>query len=254
MYLEKESHTLFVLNHAHKYGGERVEVFRLEDKNNQVVANYMRSIKITDPNVNGILNDLTVIGDFIYIAQGGTVPKPLEGNDHSALTGLKETFLALFSNAGTIRKCKNTRADNQSEEIGECVEEVSGLLGFGNGITTNGFTKLWVVDNRQRNIAEFNVEYATGKLKLNKRIDIHTIIDNLTYDEETGNIMIATVSRGIDFVNFTNAAKKGEDLSKMTIYSGVSELKFKDGVFEEQEELILQGKISSASVAVPWGK
>ena len=29
IYLEKESHTLFVLNHASKYGGERVEVFRL---------------------------------------------------------------------------------------------------------------------------------------------------------------------------------------------------------------------------------
>ena len=29
LYLEKESHTLFVLNHAYKYGGERVEVFRL---------------------------------------------------------------------------------------------------------------------------------------------------------------------------------------------------------------------------------
>ena len=67
IYLEKESHTLFVLNHAYKYGGERVDVFRLSEQDNKVVATYMRSIKFTDLNLNGVLNDLTVVGDYIYL-------------------------------------------------------------------------------------------------------------------------------------------------------------------------------------------
>ena len=38
------------------------------------------------------------------------------------------------------------------------------MIAHGNGITTNGFTKLWTVDNSAKNIAEFNVDYKSGNL------------------------------------------------------------------------------------------
>ena len=92
IYLEKESHTLFVLNHAYKYGGERVDVFRLTEKDNKVVANYMRSIRLPD-DVNGMLNDLTVVGDHIYLTQYMPFPDSMEGRDHSLGGSLKRTFI-----------------------------------------------------------------------------------------------------------------------------------------------------------------
>ena len=78
IYLEKESHTLFAINHAYKYGGERVDVFRLREDTDtqQVVAHYMRSIKFKDPKLMGVLNDLTVVGDYFYI----TVYQPIPDN------------------------------------------------------------------------------------------------------------------------------------------------------------------------------
>ena len=214
----------------------------------------MRSVKLTDPSVQGVLNDLTVIGDFIYLTQASPTPNAMGKPDHSLFKELKETYMTLFTKFGIIRKCKNTRADNQVEEEAECEEEVKEEIGVGNGITTNGFTKLWAVDNQARDIVEFDVDYQTGDLKLNQRIEVGSIIDNLHYDVNTGNIMASTLARGIEFINFTNAVKRGEDTSKVPITSGVIELIFKDGKFQEKQELMLQQTISSGSVAIPWGK
>ena len=129
MYLEKESQTLFVLSHAYKYGGERVEVFRLSQQDNKVVANYMRSIKLPDE-VNGMLNDLIVVGDYIYLTQYMPFPDSMEGRDHSLGTTLKRIYIHALLKTGDIWKCKNTRADNQKEEEADCVIEVKDLIGF----------------------------------------------------------------------------------------------------------------------------
>lgn len=89
-----------------------MEVFRLSEKDNKVVATYMRSVKLSDPNLNGIMNDVTVIGDYIYLTQYMPYPDTMEGREHSGMALLKRVYGTLYTSYGTIRKCKNTRADN----------------------------------------------------------------------------------------------------------------------------------------------
>ncbi len=126
-----------------------MDVFRLkEQKDNTLVAHYMRSVKITDPNLNGILNDVTVVGDYIYLSQYLPFPDSIaKGRDHGPVASIKRTFMQMLLKTGTIHKCKNTRADTQLEEEAECEKEAVGVIGVGNGLTTDGFKKLWAVDN-----------------------------------------------------------------------------------------------------------
>ena len=251
IYLEKESSTLYVLNHAYKHGGDRVEVFHISDQDNNVAASYMRSVKLSE-DVLGILNDLTVVGDYIYLTQSLPFPDTMEGREDSFSANMKRMLMLIFMKTGNIHKCKNTRAASQTEEQAECEIEAKGVIGFGNGITTNGSTKLWAVDDQTKEIIEFDVEQTNGSLKEHSRIKMDSLIDNLHYEPDTGNIMAATIARAIDFNNFVDAVKSGKDTSGIPIPSGVSYLKFKDGVFEQREDLLLQDKVSSVSIAVPW--
>ena len=115
------------------------------------------------------------------------------------------------------------------------------MIGFGNGITTNGESKLWAVDNQQRSVVEFDVDSVSGNLQYHSRIEMDSLIDNLHYEEETGNIMAAYIGRGIDFKNYISGVQKGQEVSP--IHSGASYLMFKDGVFEQRKDLVLQDKI-----------
>ena len=178
----------------------------------------------------------------------------MEGRDHTGMGTLKRTVLSIFSKFGTIRKCKNTRADNQVEEEAECVEEVKGVIGVGNGITTDGFKKIWTVDNQAKDIVEFDVDYETGNLKLNQRINIGSASDNLHYEIETGNVMVAKIGRVIEFIERNDGLRAGKDVSAVSIGSGATELIFKEGKFIEKKEIVYQTKISSVSVAISWGK
>ena len=114
------------------------------------------------------------------------------------------------------------------------------MIGFGNGITTNGESKLWAVDNQQRSVVEFDVDSVSGNLQYHSRIEMDSLIDNLHYEEETGNIMAAYIGRGIDFKNYISGVQKGQEVSP--IHSGASYLMFKDGVFEQRKDLVLQDK------------
>lgn len=118
--------------------------------------------------------------------------------------------------------------------------ETKGVIGFGNGITTNGESKLWAVDNQQRSVVEFDVDSVSGNLQYHSRIEMDSLIDNLHYEEETGNIMAAYIGRGIDFKNYISGVQKGQEVSP--IHSGASYLMFKDGVFEQRKDLVLQDK------------
>ena len=178
----------------------------------------------------------------------------MEGRDHTGMGTLKRTVLSIFSKFGTIRKCKNTRADNQVEEEAECVEEVKGVIGVGNGITTDGFKKIWTVDNQAKDIVEFDVDYETGNLKLNQRINIGSASDNLHYEIETGNVMVAKIGRVIEFIERNDGLRAGKDVSAVSIGSGATELIFKEGKFIEKKEIVYQTKISGVSVAISWGK
>ena len=67
------------------------------------------------------------------------------------------------------------------------------MIGAANGITTNGSSKIWVADSQAKNIVEFDVDYETGSLKQNQRIQIGSFVDNLHYDKTTGNIMLGII-------------------------------------------------------------
>ena len=99
---------------------------------------------------------------------------------------------------------------------------MKGVIGVGNGITTDGFTKLWTVDLQAKDILEFDVDYETGNLKLNQRIDVGSVADNIHYEIETGNVMISKIGRAIEFVQYTDGLRAGKDVSKMPIGSGAS--------------------------------
>ena len=115
---------------------------------------------------------------------------------------------------------------------------MEGLIGMGNGITTDGFHKLWAADITYKRILEFDVDYETGNLKLNQRIDVGSVADNIHYEIETGNVMISKIGRAIEFVQYTDGLRAGKDVSKMPIGSGASELIFKEGKFVEKKDLV----------------
>lgn len=88
---------------------------------------------------------------------------------------------------------------------------MEGLIGMGNGITTDGFHKLWAADITYKRILEFDVDYASGDLTLNSKIETGFSSDNIHYDSKTGNVLVSRIAKKLEFMVYTDALRKGTE-------------------------------------------
>lgn len=108
-----EKRLLYIINHAFKYGGERVEVFSIT-KSPTVEVTYLRTIQFPDSTI-GTLNDIVVVAeDSFYVTKW--MPEGLDahhGKSHDLWDKLKATVTVLYFEACGIHYCTNDKGEAQ---------------------------------------------------------------------------------------------------------------------------------------------
>lgn len=83
------SHRLYVINHAYKNGGERVEIFRIDDKFN---LQYESSLLMGQENI-GTLNDVLVVSDNrLLVTRSQPYADSVDGRQKQTLLEKIKTF------------------------------------------------------------------------------------------------------------------------------------------------------------------
>jgi hypothetical protein len=196
--------TIYVINHAYQ-GGERVDVLRIHSDPWRL--EYVTSARFEDRFLSN-LNDLVVVapGRF-YITQYLSDPAdPILGRDHSILAKMKIGLEKLFVPLSYVHLC------DIKEGRAKCVERVASC-GMCNGVSTDG-TDLFVVDSYRNTIKRYqrNNDYS---LTLIEKIPTTRSVDNMDYNESTGEFHLGGVARIVDVINFvTEYGAKGNKLWK----------------------------------------
>lgn len=198
IYLYKEKY-LYVINHAYNKGGERVEVFEMQDlhdsENGDILqAQHLRSIKYSDDYV-GIFNDLIVIGenDEILITKYLPYPDPVTGRSSDLYKTLRYFLIISLKLPWTnIYHCK-----------GNLCMKIPGTESImNNGITYDEKNKkIYAVNVFEKRVREFLLERLQDSkinLKLLSNIDTIHALDNIEYDKETGIISSGFIGRKFD--------------------------------------------------------
>lgn len=68
---------------------------------------------------------------------------------------------------------------------------------------------------------------------------MNSLLDNIHYEEKTGNVMVSKIGKGIEFLNRNDGLRAGKDMSDVTIAGGAAELIYKDGMFVEIKDLVM---------------
>ena len=140
-----ENLNLYVINHADKNGGERVEVFSILKK--PVTITYERSI-IFDDSLKGTLNDLVAVGeDKLYITQYFPISIDIgTGQEHGFLAWIQSFFTHYFLSTAGLYYCTNNK--------GQANCKVMDTAGSFNGISTDG-KEIFAVDLARKHIRRY---------------------------------------------------------------------------------------------------
>ena len=191
IYVDREFSMLYAISHALFAGGERIEVFDIRCDENDVpnVLNYKYSI--TSENLNreayGILNSITVIEpNKFYVTKFKPTPLPPYGKPAKGWTALID---ALVRPSTYVLYCTYEPSDNKLE----CFKAADGFM-VANGITHNKDKSLiFVGDLFAKSVSVFKRDVNNNTLTQVSLIDTKAGIDNLKYDDTTGNIYAASL-------------------------------------------------------------
>lgn len=227
---------LYVINHAYRKGGERIDIFNLSLKNGSVVASYRRSVFFPDMYL-GALNDLVVVNEKEMFI---TTWLPWPDNPDGRGIGFLETILRVLF----YKLTKMTHIIHCIDENGKpnCETVDSGYLMNGIVIVKD---KLIAGDAAAKKLKMFKIE---GKrLKLEKELDVSCAVDNLHYDEKENVLYSGCVSRTIDYIIHMDALSTG---NKTNIPSTILKVNLDNFT---ASEAIVTDKYSGASSAIPYG-
>ena len=246
--------TLYVINHAYDRGGERIDVFDIItteeshdgdgipthlDYKYSITSDWMKKV------LNGALNSLTVVEhNKFYTTQ--YLPEAEDLSNAGWLTveqkKLVEFLESMFlgSQKTLIWYCEYDAEEKEKESRLQCRKVAENMLGA-NGITHNqDYSKIFVADFKS--IAVFDRDASTNNLTERTRVEVPNLVDNLKFDDITGNVYGGTVN------SLWSVLKKPFPKESPELTSGVVELsQNKDNGMWEAKEMLSTSKMHCVS-------
>lgn len=236
LYLYDEN-ILYVINHAYRKGGERIDIFQLTLQDGKVVAQYVMPISFPDTFL-GALNDLVVLNkNEMYV----TTWLPWPDNPDGRGIGFLETILrVLFYKITKMTHVFHCDIENNTPH---CKSADSGYLM--NGVQIINQT-LIAADAAVKKLKFYAIK-PDKQLVLEKELDMNCAIDNLHYDEKENALYSGCGTRTIDYIKHIDALSSGEHTM---IPSSILKVDLNNYTVQE---VIMTDKYSGASSAMPYG-
>mmetsp|Transcript_46409 Transcript_46409/g.116870 ORF Transcript_46409/g.116870 Transcript_46409/m.116870 type:complete len:418 (+) Transcript_46409:89-1342(+) len=210
IYYDPKRERLFVVNHAYREGGERVELFTVQQSSaDQYQARYLRTVrsKAFDAFAMGNLND--VISPFeneLYVTVYRAFPDPLEGRQAASplVSALLDPLAFIMGSATFVYQCRfEERAG--ATEFATCAV-VADHLGMANGIAHSADrSELFVSDMPNWRLARYLRDSDTGRLSRNGHVSLPHAVDNLELDRESGAFYGGSVPSFLRHIAFTDS-------------------------------------------------
>ena len=199
---------LYVLNHAYKSGGERLDVFNIDINNKKAV---LIDSFIFPSELYGITNDIVVLDnkndeDSFFVTTWQLFPHTEHGPNKLL------HFLNIFI-IGALR-IEKTYVYSCSFKNRDCriLEETKGLMN--NSVTYNkNKSTLYVSDSILSTIKQYEVKpdlknKGHNLLKYISQYKMDYMLDNIEYNEKTNKIYASLISRGGDYFKIADHVKK----------------------------------------------
>lgn len=236
LYLYDENN-LYVINHAYRRGGERVDIFQLTLQDSQVVAQYLRSISFPDTFL-GALNNLVVLNKKeMYVTTWLPWPDNPDGRGIGVLESILRVLFYKLTKKTHVFYCviENNTPNCRSVDSGYLM----------NGIEMVN-QKIFAVDSAAKKIKIYSIG-PEKQLIQEKEIDVKCGIDNLHYDAKENALYSGGVTRTIDLIIHIDASSSGKHTM---IPSSIIKIDLND---YSVKEVIITDKYSGASSAIPLG-
>ena len=208
------SKSLYVVNHAMKMGGERVEVFNVNTDQNDIPTSltYSHSIISQEMNekYNGILNSISIIEpNVFYITNFNDKPKPPFGPEENELIPLFRQILWRTTKVNLIEYDPNAK----TAKMTTAASNLSGA----NGITQNKDGDIvYVADSYAKSVHKFKRDKKTNMLTRLNEVKVGYLIDNLKYDSETDSVLTGGI------VSISTLKKIMTHMPKLHVEPGVN--------------------------------
>jgi len=212
----------------------------------------------------GTLNDLIVVeSGKLYVTQFLAFPNVLDSQDFHSLKGNIYGFLNfVYLYSGVVKICPAWFCSFDPHRSGEvdanCFVATPSLLLTPNGITVDNDGYIYIADSTENLIRVYTRDQATNRLTQEVEILIPRGLDNIIFDEETGNIYGGEIILS-EILNLMGAATNNQTSTKTEISGGLLEITIKKDQnghrsYTAEEIMYLPGSvISSLSVAYRIG-
>ncbi|CAK85542.1 unnamed protein product (macronuclear) [Paramecium tetraurelia] len=187
---QQDGNYLFVINHAYHNGGERIEVFKIDE---QLVLTYTHSI-IMGEQYTGILNDLVVIDDNRFlITTYMPLPDPKQGRSAAGAMHILQTLFYQLTKQKTtyIMDCRFKKENTLIHPVCKQLPNTSGIMR--NGITWNKRDLVWVADSVEKGFTEYQIQ--GDELIFKRFVPVQNGIDNIEYQEERNSLIIGLIPK-----------------------------------------------------------
>ena len=222
------NNTLYVLSHSYAQGGELIFVFNLIDNNGIIEAEFLNTIKLG--NQYAIYNSILFMDDkHFYITQSMPFPDLEEGRDQSFLIDIYRTYLYGFTTTNELKFC------TINNDIASCQTSAKGYMP--NGLARNE-QELFLADTVKKTVEIFEI-LPNFQIALRESVNVGHSVDNLHF--HNGIIYVTGISKGIDYLMFTEAAKNNK--TKPFVHGGVSII-YKEDRYWKTKEIIMQDMLS----------
>lgn len=214
MYLFKKE-IIYVINHGFDKGGERIEKFRINEKEGKITSlTYIQSF-ILPESLKGTLNDLVALKeDEFYFTSSYYTLLDTKNND----IGTLNKIASLISIA--LNK-KLTYAYYYYDKKAIQLSNAKGILL--NGITLNDkLNILYICDSLGKTVSIYSINKKKHQtIKLIKTLYIEYGCDNLSFDPKTDQVYVTIMGRVKDFLELSFNYKLTRKLEVKEIYNGI---------------------------------
>lgn len=203
-----DSKLLYVINHAHERGGERVEVLEFKSSKSGYKLKYLRSIELGHQ-FDGMMNDLVVVSDkdeFYITSYLPWTKDPIFGPISTSLGSMRHHLELIFGMKRTyVYFCEknNCQKVNGTESL------------MNNGITYDLKNRIYVSNLPEKEVRVFEFKNETkAQLTPIKNISVPYAIDNLEYDSSTGLITGGTIGKIATHGDIVKSFKETKSISR----------------------------------------
>lgn len=187
----REEHELYVINHAFKEGGERIEVFKIvvDDHNMPRSLTYMHSITSDEINKEayGAFNSLAVLSpNKFYITR---FTSPLEPYGEASIPFFKMIYDNVMKPTG-VYFIEYEPATNDIK-----MKQVADGFAQANGIAFDlKKTHLWIADSYAKTVSKYERNLTDNVLIKHNEVKVGYMIDNLKFCEFSDRLYTAGIS------------------------------------------------------------